>query len=253
MKRKIVHWRWEDPDAQQSFAEWVGFPDRAQTAQEIDQIETLLSLRPPLRVLDVGCGTGRQAIELARRGYHVVGIDVASDYLEQARAQAGEAGVQVAFRLQRGADLIERKAYDLILAFNHTLGFMEADELVEHMARIHMALVPGGTFLLHLAGPRHVPGAESSPSKNWAEQEGRFILTEKRFEEGYRIEDCIVIDTGASEIVEYHERQKAFSLKEVLTLLEGVGWISIQCLADLEGTPATTERFGTFVCRKVGP
>jgi len=259
MKRKIVHWRWEDPDAQQSFAEWVGFPDRAQTAQEIDQIETLLVLRPPLRVLDVGCGTGRQAIELARRGYHVVGIDVASPYLEQARAQAREAGVQVAFRLQRGADLLECEAYDLVLAFNHTLGFMEADELAEHMARIRQALVPGGTFLLHLAGPRRVPGAESapaaesSPSKNWAEQEGRFVLTEKRFEEGYRIEDCIVIDTEASEIIEYHERQRAFSLEEVIALLEGAGLAPIQCLADLAGAPATADRFGTFVCRKVDP
>lgn len=69
MRIKVINWTWEEPDAQQAFAELVGFPDPQKTREELDQIETFLQLRPPLHVLDVGCGTGRHTLELARRSY----------------------------------------------------------------------------------------------------------------------------------------------------------------------------------------
>ena len=47
-------------------------------------------VRPPGPVLDAGCGTGRVAIELARRGYATVGIDVDPALLDRARAKAPE-------------------------------------------------------------------------------------------------------------------------------------------------------------------
>src|SRR6185312_15111297 len=43
---------------------------------------------PPARVLDAGCGTGRVAIELDRRGYDTVGLDVDPALLERARSKA---------------------------------------------------------------------------------------------------------------------------------------------------------------------
>ena len=49
-----------------------------------------LSGPPPASVLDAGCGTGRVAIELARRGYTTVGVDVDATLLERARAKAPE-------------------------------------------------------------------------------------------------------------------------------------------------------------------
>jgi SAM-dependent methyltransferase len=53
----------------------------------------------PHRALDVGCGTGDNAIELARRGFEVTAIDIAERPLERARAKAAAAGVAVDFRL----------------------------------------------------------------------------------------------------------------------------------------------------------
>ena len=54
---------------------------------EADLVEGLLG-EPPATVLDAGCGTGRVAIELARRGYDTVGIDVEPSMLDAARAKA---------------------------------------------------------------------------------------------------------------------------------------------------------------------
>ena len=54
---------------------------------EADLVDQLLNA-PGSRVLDAGCGTGRLAIELARRGYDTVGVDVDPDLLARARAKA---------------------------------------------------------------------------------------------------------------------------------------------------------------------
>jgi len=48
-------------------------------------------------VLDLGCGTGGHAIELARRGFQVVGVDISVEMLSRAKERARQAGVQIDF------------------------------------------------------------------------------------------------------------------------------------------------------------
>src|SRR5688572_28458853 len=114
MRRRVVDWRWDEPEAQAVFAEWVGFPTQEETGLEVDRIEALAGLAPPARVLDVGCGQGRQTLELARRGYAVVGIDVAASFLAEAEAAAQRERLAVELRQLPAADLTESDAYDLV-------------------------------------------------------------------------------------------------------------------------------------------
>jgi cyclopropane fatty-acyl-phospholipid synthase-like methyltransferase len=58
------------------------------TSQEIDHIVTVLGLTPGMRVLDVGCGPGRHAYELARRGISVHGIDISQTFVDLAQESA---------------------------------------------------------------------------------------------------------------------------------------------------------------------
>jgi ubiquinone/menaquinone biosynthesis C-methylase UbiE len=55
------------------------------TVQEVDFIVDALRLKPASSVLDVGCGTGRHAHELARRGFVVHGVDISERFIEIAR------------------------------------------------------------------------------------------------------------------------------------------------------------------------
>ncbi len=65
------------------------------TAVEVDFFLSLFPLSPGASILDVGCGTGRHAIELTRRGFQVTGLDLSEGMLAVGRANALEAGVEV--------------------------------------------------------------------------------------------------------------------------------------------------------------
>jgi SAM-dependent methyltransferase len=64
------------------------------TSGECDSIERELGYDTSLRILDVGCGTGRHAIELTRRGYSVTGIDLSEAQLRRAREKAGNLPIE---------------------------------------------------------------------------------------------------------------------------------------------------------------
>ena len=65
------------------------FEDLAASGMDMHGEAALVaSYAPPASVLDAGCGTGRVAIELSRRGHAVVGVDVDEAMLEAARAKA---------------------------------------------------------------------------------------------------------------------------------------------------------------------
>lgn len=63
------------------------------TTQEIDFLRSELALTSASSILDVGCGPGRHALELARRGHRVVGFDVSERFIDIARASAEKEGL----------------------------------------------------------------------------------------------------------------------------------------------------------------
>jgi hypothetical protein len=178
---------------------------------------------------------------------------VAKRYLEQAREAARKAGAAVEFRLQRASELREQEVFDFVLAYWHTIGFMLEEEIHRHFAAICAALRPGGTFLYVFQGPRLIPGQEgvdAQPVRDWKEQDGKFILSEKRIRDGYRDEYSVVIDTHAGEVVEYREHQKAMAYADVLRYLRGAGFASVEAYRDFERNSASAEAFYIFACKR---
>src|SRR5690242_2740481 len=124
---------------------------RERTPIEIDQLERFLHIRPPLRILDLPCGQGRHAIELARRGYEVTGVDLSPFLLNVAETRAREADVTVRWQLGDMRDVLDGEPFDLIINLFTSFGyFAEAadDRLVVRTAAA--MLEPGGRFLLEV-------------------------------------------------------------------------------------------------------
>ena len=70
------------------------------TIGECDFIEDELSHNKSLKILDVGCGTGRHAIELTKRGYAVTGIDFSESQLNRAMEKAENQHLKIDFQQQ---------------------------------------------------------------------------------------------------------------------------------------------------------
>ena len=82
------------------------------TVAEIDFLIEELKIAPGESILDVGCGTGRHAVELARRGYRVTGIDLSTRMLARAAQVAEAAGVWVEWVHGDAANFSMEKEFD---------------------------------------------------------------------------------------------------------------------------------------------
>ena len=75
------------------------------TIGECDFIEKELQSDKSLRILDVGCGTGRHAIELSKRGYNVTGIDLSESQLKRAKEKAKAVNLSIDFQCRDARNL----------------------------------------------------------------------------------------------------------------------------------------------------
>lgn len=138
---------WFEPIADHLGAAYLRYSFTKGTVQEIDHLVGALALAPGVRVLDVGCGPGRHAHELARRGVRVHGIDISERFVELARAGAPEGAT---FERLDARDLRFEGEFDAVICLcQGAFGLMTAngdDERV--LAAMAQALRPGGVLAL---------------------------------------------------------------------------------------------------------
>jgi 2-polyprenyl-3-methyl-5-hydroxy-6-metoxy-1,4-benzoquinol methylase len=100
------------------------------TVQEVDFIEQEIGFDKKKQIIDIGCGTGRHSIELAKRGYSVTGIDLSESQLKRAREKAAEAGVDIKFEQHDARSLKFKNEYDVALTLcEGGFALMETDEM----------------------------------------------------------------------------------------------------------------------------
>ncbi|MCD4810213.1 MAG: class I SAM-dependent methyltransferase [Methanosarcinales archaeon] len=100
------------------------------TIGECDFIEKEINYDKSLRIIDIGCGTGRHSIELTERGYKVIGIDLSESQLEQAKVKAKAQNLQIDFQKHDARNLPFKNEYDLaIMLCEGAFSLMETDEM----------------------------------------------------------------------------------------------------------------------------
>ncbi len=101
------------------------------------------------RLIEVGCGPGTLAIELAKRGVHVVAADISERMLEHTEQSAAQAGVEVPVQwIDATKDPTALGSYDALLTVNGPLTFnRDGAEIIERLVRI---IRPGGPLWLAL-------------------------------------------------------------------------------------------------------
>jgi SAM-dependent methyltransferase len=121
------------------------------TLHEVDFLLEELSVPPGARILDVGCGTGRHSIELARRGYRMTGLDLTPSMLERAKEKATTAGIHVDWVRGDATKFAIDTPFDAAICLcEGAFGLLgTGDDAIEHplaiLSNISRSLKPGAT------------------------------------------------------------------------------------------------------------
>jgi len=211
------------------------------TPGEVDAIERLLEIRPPLSLLDLACGQGRHSIELAKRGYHVTGLDQSRYLLDVAAQRAEAAGVAV--RWVEGdmrQPLPGAGGYDVAVNLFTSFGYFadDADDLMVLRA-VAGALRSGGRFLLEvLNGERIMRPFEE---REWIRFGETTVLEQRRLDRDRRrmeVDRTIVRDG--------HEEQTSHTLRlysgrELTVMAKRAGFDVIQLYGGWDGELLTED------------
>src|SRR5882757_458623 len=107
-----------------------------------------LGIKPPLRVLDLGCGDGTTAVPLARLGADVVGIDIARNLVDAGNKRAAEAGLRnLSFQEGDACDLqgVSDHSFDLTLSVFGAMFAPRPFDVASEMVRVTK---PGGRIVM---------------------------------------------------------------------------------------------------------
>jgi SAM-dependent methyltransferase len=130
------------------FYEGLLTPER--TAAEVELIWKLLELEPGLELLDLACGHGRIANPLAERGLRVTGLDATSLFLDLARKDAAERGVEVEYVEGDMRALPWTERFDRVLCWFTSFGYFSDEENRQVLLDVCQALKPGGVFAVEM-------------------------------------------------------------------------------------------------------
>jgi SAM-dependent methyltransferase len=183
------------------------YRDDAEAARFLDELIGRLGLRRGVRVLDLGCGSGRHSKYLASKGLQVTGIDLAAGSIREAQASQ-----QPSLRFLRHDMRVPfgRGAFDYVFNFFTSFGYFE--EPREHLAVVRnmaTSLRPGGRLVLDYLNVRYAE-ARLTPEEPKEIDGVTYKLT--RWTDARHLFKRIVVEGDAGEPLEYVERVARFAL-----------------------------------------
>ncbi|MGD0528958.1 MAG: methyltransferase domain-containing protein [Polyangiaceae bacterium] len=194
-----------------------------QIAREVDFVEDSLGIERGGAVLDLACGTGRHTIELARRGYEVVGFDLSLAMLARAGEDAQDHDAKVNFVQGDMREMTFDEQFDGVFCWNTSFGFFEEEKNALVVDHIHRSLRAGGLFLLDVINRDFL--IRQSPSLAWFEGDGCVCMDEMSVDfitSRMKVKRTMMLDDGRSREIEYSMR--VYSLHELGKILHDHGF-----------------------------
>lgn len=131
---------------------WLAmFADKAKDApREARGIAKMLAVAPTSKILDLCCGDGRIAVQMAHLGYEVTGLDLSTPLLQAARDRARRGRVPVRWIQRDMRDIGLESEFDAVVSVSSSFGYFQRGEDAKTLISAYTALRQGGTLLLDL-------------------------------------------------------------------------------------------------------
>jgi SAM-dependent methyltransferase len=218
----------------------------ASAAADAERIERVLALAPHSDILDVPCGHGRVAIELAARGHVVTGLDFSSQEIAHANAMARERGVQVDFRIGDMRSDVPADAFDATACLGHSFGYFDHDDDNAAVLRsLHRSLRPGGRFAMETAFclESYLPRFSERARSFWTKFGETYLLQRETFDhERGRMDAEQTYFAPKTGVVETRRLScRMYAYRELVALMRSCGFEDVR---GLDGTGDAPFRVG---------
>lgn len=200
------------------------------TLGECDFIEQEAGRDRSKKIIDIGCGTGRHAIELTKRGYDVTGVDLSDAQLARAREKAREAGVAVVFQKHDARSLPFAGAFDVaIMLCEGGFPLMETDEMnFEILKNAARALKDNGKLIFTALNGLFPLFHSVNEFYKSAQKEGQSQCRECSFDlMTFRDHNTVVFEDDAGNKRELTCNERYYVPSEITWLLKTLGFRKI--------------------------
>ena len=214
---------------------WEAVIPEETTRTEADFLEKHLRLAPGARVLDVPCGAGRIAIELASRGHRLTGVDISQGFLESARRISRERNLEIEWRRADMRDLPWEREFDAAYCAGSSFGFLGDEGDAEFVRAVSRTLKPGGRFFADFkAAESLLPNFRESHEMRVGDLEfrakNRYDPATGTMESSYEITRGDVVENKRA-------LHRIYTCAQILGMLRDAGFESVETHGSLQGEP----------------
>ena len=209
----------------------LGWSALEDTVDQADRVMRALGLAGGDRVLDVPCGDGRLAIELAARGVTVTGVDRVARFLEAGRARVAERSVTVELREGDMRGPLGVSGFDAAVCFWGSFGYFDDEGNRRQAGAVFEALRPGGRYLIDTVSVETL--AAGFRPRTWFTSDGTTVTLETSLDLGSsRVETTWTFLRSEEEPTVARSSVRAYTVHELTELLRGVGFVGFTALDD---------------------
>lgn len=202
----------------------------------------------PELVLDLGCGTGKMTIELAKRGYDMTGVDFSPEMLDIARCEAEREGLadRMLWLCQNMTEFELYGTVDVTVSCLDCINHLTTPKSLEScFALVHNYLIPDGLFIFDING-KHKFETIYGENSYIFEEDGNVCVWQNSYSEKSRICDFYITvfeegKDGRYTRYDDFQREKMYTLKNIRNALQKSGFEFIGAYRDFEFSSATDE------------
>lgn len=206
-------------------------------------------------LLDLACGTGTMSVQMAKRGYEVIGIDNSPEMLSEAREKAYEAGEDILFLCQDMCDIDLYGTVECTICLLDSLNHLESEEeLLAAFKGVSLFTVPGGLFIFDVNTQykhKYVLGNNTFVYDN----DDVYCVWQNEYDDESKTVE-IFLDFFEEENGLYRRSSEyftecAFSDETIRRLLKEAGFSDVKAYGELSrNAPSETEERIFYVARK---
>ncbi|MBP2650145.1 MAG: glycine/sarcosine N-methyltransferase [Firmicutes bacterium] len=194
----------------------------AGTEQEVQFIASVLNLKKGADLMDLYCGYGRHATELAKKGYNVTGVDATQAFLDIAQQKATDENIDITLRLCDMREIDYHSEFDAIINMFAAFGYFSDEENSQVLKRVSDSLKPGGLFLIDMINRGWM--IQNNLNRYWRHPDGACVLSYKiELKRGVVTMNRILINQVTGAKTEHEFVLRSYSLEELAAILDKCG------------------------------